>query len=157
MSTKHRCCFTGHRPEKLYIDEDYAKELLKKEIKRAIADGFYVFITGMARGIDMWAAEIVIEERESNPDLKLVCAIPHPDFEIRWSRREKDRYHNILAESDFTECICDKFSMDAYQKRNVWMVNHSNRVIAAFTGQSGGTRNTIDYAEKKGIEVINIL
>ena len=34
------------------------------------------------------------------------------------------------------------------------MVNHSNRVIAYFNGAPGGTKNTIDYADGKGIEVI---
>lgn len=156
MSTKHRCCFTGHRPEKLNMDENTAKELLRKEIRNAISDGFYVFITGMARGIDMWAAEIVIEEREHNPDLKLVCASPYHGFERRWSYKEQERYNNILSESDLTEYICDRFSMDSFQKRNIWMVNHSGRVIAAYNGESGGTRNTIVYAQEKGVQVINI-
>ena len=48
----HRCCFTGHRPEKLSVSERDAKVMLEKEIRLAIADGFNVFITGMAPGVD---------------------------------------------------------------------------------------------------------
>ena len=48
----HRCCFTGHRPEKLSVSEEDLKRELKKEIRLAIADGFNVFITGMAPGVD---------------------------------------------------------------------------------------------------------
>ena len=33
-------------------------------------------------------------------------------------------------------------------------VGHANRVIAYYNGTPGGTRNTIDYAEKKMIEVV---
>ena len=33
-------------------------------------------------------------------------------------------------------------------------VGHSNRVIAYYNGTPGGTRNTIEYAEKKMIEVV---
>ena len=40
---------------------------------------------------------------------------------------------------------------------NEWMVDRSNLVIAVFTGQKSGTKNTIDYANKKGIRVINVL
>ena len=47
---KHRCCFTGHRPEKLNISEGEVKKLLQKEIEQAVSDGFNIFITGMARG-----------------------------------------------------------------------------------------------------------
>ena len=53
---QHRCCFTGHRPEKLKIAEDEVIKSLKKEIRTAIADGFQTFISGMARGVDLWAA-----------------------------------------------------------------------------------------------------
>lgn len=44
----HRCCFTGHRPEKLSLPESEVKAELEKEIRLAIADGINVFITGMA-------------------------------------------------------------------------------------------------------------
>lgn len=37
------------------------------------------------------------------------------------------------------------------------MVDRSNRVIAVFNGQKSGTKNTVDYAKRKGICVINIL
>ena len=46
---QHRCCFTGHRPEKLEQPEAVVVEVLKKEIRTAIADGFQTFISGMAR------------------------------------------------------------------------------------------------------------
>ena len=49
---KHRCCFTGHRPEKLSRTERAIKSDLKKEIKLAIKDGCTVYLTGMARGTD---------------------------------------------------------------------------------------------------------
>ncbi|MGI6195572.1 MAG: hypothetical protein ACOYIO_00605 [Eubacteriales bacterium] len=61
---RRRCCFTGHRPEKLGVSEARAKALLKSAIQQAISDGYVTFISGMARGIDLWAAEIVIEERK---------------------------------------------------------------------------------------------
>ena len=48
----HRCCFTGHRPEKLQRPEKEVRIELKREIRKAILDGLNVFITGMARGID---------------------------------------------------------------------------------------------------------
>lgn len=60
---KHRCCFTGHRPEKLSLSENEVKPLLEKAIDNAIADGYVTFITGMAKGTDIWAAEIVLEKK----------------------------------------------------------------------------------------------
>ena len=62
----HRCCFTGHRPEKLSLSENEVKHLLEKAIDNAIADGYVTFITGMAKGTDIWAAEIVLEKKKRN-------------------------------------------------------------------------------------------
>ena len=76
----HRCCFTGHRPEKLSLSENEVKHLLEKAIDNAIADGYVTFITGMAKGTDIWAAEIVLEKKKRNDALRLICAIPHPDL-----------------------------------------------------------------------------
>ena len=48
----HRCCFTGHRPEKLRRPEKEVRVDLECEIRKAVLDGLNVFITGMARGVD---------------------------------------------------------------------------------------------------------
>ncbi|WP_440449771.1 hypothetical protein [Ruminococcus bromii] len=40
----HRCCFTGHRPEKLFlVDREIIKEL-EREIKADIERGYTTFI-----------------------------------------------------------------------------------------------------------------
>lgn len=153
---KHRVCFTGHRPEKLDMSERKVKSALLKEIMRAIDDGFNVFISGMARGVDMWAAEIVLELKEEHPDLKLIAAIPFEGFEKKWSRDNQKQYNDILSQSDLVKFICTSFSYSTYQKRNEWMVDHSARVIAVFNGEKSGTKNTIDYAKKCGVEVLNV-
>lgn len=53
---ERRCCFTGHRPEKINSSNEIIKSALEKEIHQAISDGFTVFISGMSRGVDIWAA-----------------------------------------------------------------------------------------------------
>ena len=152
-----RVCFTGHRPEKLNVSEKEVKDRLKTAIRQAIADGFTTFISGMARGVDMWAAEIVIEERKKNSDIKLVCASPYEGFEKLWSFIEKHRYNSIMKKADCVKYVCEHYSRSCFQIRNVWMVDHSARVIAAYNGESGGTKNTIRYATSKNVEVYNIL
>jgi len=81
---KHRCCFTGHRPEKLTISEGQLTKLLEAEIRRAIDSGHTTFISGMAKGVDIVAAEIVLHLRAQDPRLKLICALPHPGFGQHW-------------------------------------------------------------------------
>ena len=109
---KHRCCFTGHRPEKLQAPEGVVTAALEKEIRQAIADGFNVFITGMARGVDIWAAEIVLRLRDAGEAVRLICACPYQGFERGWKQSWQERYQAILSAADlvrFTGRTSDSF------------------------------------------------
>ena len=152
----HRVCFTGHRPEKLTIHEETVKQYLSEEIKKAIDDGFITFLCGMARGVDIWAAEIVLDLKKKGAPIHLICCIPYDDFEIRWSEEWQNKYHTILKEADIVTFTSHKYYNGCLQVRNVYMVDHAARLIAVFNGESGGTKNTIDYAKKHGVEIIQM-
>ncbi len=151
---QHRCCFTGHREQKLRRPAKRIIEDLEKEIRKAIAEGYTTFITGMAYGVDIWAGEIVIALKKEHPEIRLIAAVPFPGFEDRWSAEWKRRYQELLHKADLVRYICDKYSASAYQRRNEWMVDRSTRVIAVFNGEPSGTKNTIDYANKVGVPVV---
>ena len=109
---KHRCCFTGHRPEKLQAPEGVVTAALEKEIRQAIADGFNVFITGMARGVDIWAAEIMLRLQDAGEAVRLICACPYQGFERGWKQSWQERYQAILSAADlvrFTGRTSDSF------------------------------------------------
>ncbi len=151
------CCFTGHRPEKLGMSENDAKALLKAALDKAISDGYRFFISGMARGIDMWAADLVLQAREQNPDIHLICIIPYNGFEKSWADSEKSAYNRIIEQADSVEFVLSHYSKSSFQLRNTKMVDRSSRVIAAYNGEKGGTKNTVNYAKRKGAAIHNIL
>ncbi len=151
---QHRCCFTGHRPERLGMPEIEVISGLKKEIRQAIADGFQTYISGVARGVDLWAAEIVLALRDEGAAIRLICASPYKGFESRWSREWQAQYRQVMERADLVRFICPGYSRDCFQRRNQWMVDHSARVIAVYNGQPSGTRNTIEYAKQRGVPVI---
>ena len=65
------CAFTGHRPKGLGYPEsdgrcDALKQLLRLTVRRLIQEqGVTHFISGMAQGVDLYAAEIVLELKEA--------------------------------------------------------------------------------------------
>lgn len=149
-------CFTGHRPEKLTCVEQQVKKRLEAKICQAIADGLDVFITGMARGVDIWAAQIVLKLRSEGCAIKLICSSPYDGFEKSWSKEWQEQYRAVLSAADHVEFICSGYSRSCFQIRNKWMVDHAARVIAVFNGGKGGTKNTIDYAAKVSVPVVYI-
>ena len=84
----------------------------------------------MARGVDMWAAEIVLEIRETNKDIKLMCVSPFKGFEKSWKAEERLKYMNIINQADYVKFIFERYSRMCFQIRNRFMVDNSERVIA---------------------------
>lgn len=154
---KHRCCFTGHRPEKLECNIDDLMLKLEDEIDRAILMGHRTFISGMARGVDLWAAEIIIRKKRENDKIHLISAIPFPEFDTNWERCWQQKSRHILMEADYVKTVSPSYSTHCFQKRNEWMVDHSALIIAAYEGRSGGTHNTLAYATQKKIQIRNVL
>ena len=153
----HRACFTRHRPEKLQQTEKAIRRMLEREILKAMDSGIRVFLSGRARGVDIWAAQIVLRLRSAGRDVKLICACPYPGFERAWSRDWQRQYRDVLAAADLVKYICPEYSPACFRLRNEWMGDHAALVIAVFNGQPGGTKNTIDYAVQKGVVCRNLL
>jgi len=48
------------------------------------------------------------------------------------------------------------YSARNMQRRNEWMVDHSDKVLAVWDGSNGGTGNCVAYARSIGREIIRI-
>lgn len=163
MEKMKSCCFTGHRPQKLSwgLDEEHPdcislKSILKEQIERMIEKGVCTFITGMAIGTDIWAAEIVLDLKRAYPHIQLIAAIPHEGQERSWSEKYKARYAVIRANANQEFVLHEHYTRSCMHERNRYMVDNSAHMIAVFNGEKGGSKETIDYAKRKGLEIIII-
>ena len=150
----HTCCFTGHRPEKLSFSEDTVRKWLALQIDEAIENGSTRFISGMQRGVDLWAAELVLERRNAGSGIRLIAACAFPQMENGWEASWQEAYETILAQVDEKYTIAAQPDRKAYLARDRWMVDRSSKVIAVYSGSPGGTRATINYAVKNQIDVV---
>ena len=156
IDIKHACSFTGHRPERLEMDEDKVITWLEEQIRKAVDDGYTDFITGMQRGVDIWAGEIVVKLKKEGLPVKLICACAWNGMQNGWEQDWVKRYRNLLVSSNKTVYVSTKPGRAAFFERNHWMVDHSSRLIGVYTGAPGGTKETVWYAKNKGLEVITI-
>ncbi len=154
------CCFTGHRPEKLpwgVNEKDprclQAKVRLLQEIERACNRGYQHFISGMARGTDLYFCEAVLTLRETYPNLTLEAAIPYPEQASRWPTVDQKRYQRILDRCNFETLVQHQYAKGCLHRRNRYMVDRSSLLLSIYDGQGGGTMQTLAYAMEQGIEV----
>lgn len=159
------CCFTGHRPTKFSFKYDETspackdiKNQLKAEILNMINNRQVShFITGMALGVDTWAAEIILNLKKLYPGITITAAVPCPEQSHRWGAENKERYKNILQLCDSVEILSEKWTPYCMMVRNRYMVDNSDFVIAVWNGSvSGGTGKTVEYAFKHSKKTIII-
>lgn len=157
MDPQISCAFTGHRPERLpwgYEEEDSRclqfKIDLETQMRRLLQSGIRHFITGMALGADQYFAEIVLAMQEEGEDVTLECAIPCVTQSSGWSLLQKERYANILNRAQFETLVQHDYSRGCMMRRNRYMVERANTLIAAYDGNpKGGTARTIAYAMER--------
>ena len=159
-----QCAFTGHRPKRLPFCFNEAdkrcaalKQILRSEIVKLIeSEGVTHFISGMALGVDMFAAEIVLELKKKDPGITLESAIPCETQTVRWSDEQRKRYIEIVSKCDKKTLVQKQYTADCMHKRNRYMVDQSDCILAVWNGRYSGTGKTVQYAQQQGKPVIVI-
>ena len=156
---------TGHRPQSLpfgFNESDERcialKQTLRAEIIRLIEqEGVTHFISGMALGVDMYAAEIVLGLKSSYEGITLESAIPCESQAEKWTEKQRDRYFEIASKCDKETLIQHHYTSDCMHKRNRYMVDQADFIIAVWDGRPSGTGKTVQYAQRQGklVTIIN--
>lgn len=159
------CCFTGHRPAKLsfgYDEESPVCLRLKVRLLSLIDEmrmkGVTSFLSGMAQGIDILAAEAVMNIRRTyqQDKIRLIAVVPYEGQADRWCEGYRERCFNVLAASDDVITLQRGYTDNCMLDRDRYMVDASGYLIAVFNGSKGGTKYTVDYAMKRGLDVTMI-
>ena len=160
------CCVTGHRPKSFpfRIAEDKDAEyflyidLLYNTVEKLIYEGYSHFITGMADGADIHFGQCVSYYKDDFEYIKLEAALPYPIRSAKNPTQYMDEREDLLLECDIKTEVSPCYFKGCMQKRNRYMVDKSDLVLAIWNGShSGGTWNTIKYARSKNKEIRYIM
>ncbi len=147
------CCVTGHRPDGFPFPSDDGESRLqyKKRLYAAVEElmnaGYRHFITGMAEGVDTDFAIAVLYYKKKYKNVTLEAALPFPpQTRIFPPQTVKEK---ILASCDAVTVVSEVYFDGCMQKRNCYMVDRADIVLAVWNGRrKGGTWNTISYARR---------
>ena len=150
------CCFTGHRIIKK-TSLPLIKQKTEIEVRKLIVQGATHFIAGGALGFDTLAAQTVLELKKDYSQIKLILAIPCEDQAGKWNYKDKTIYEYIKNQADKVIYISKQYEKECMLKRNRFMVDNSNFVIAMWDGRKyGGTFYTLKCAERLNKQIILI-
>lgn len=160
--------FTGYRTGKLPFGNDYECELAKKLKSNLMSifdqlfqKNYNCFLTGGAIGSDLIAADAIAEVLKSygkraSRSISFIC-LPCHNHVKSWSQKEKNYLERLLNEGTYAFYVSDRsYYKGCMQVRNKYMVDNSAVVVAVYDGKPGGTKNTLDYAEKMRKKIMTI-
>ena len=145
-------CVSGHR----FLGNDLNKKKVEGFLVKLIEKGFNTFLIGMALGFDTLCFQILERLREKN-DIKIIACVPCPEQPSKFNQRQKEEYFRLLSIADEKKVLSEEYTPYCMQKRNQFMVDNSFAVLCYLNRNSGGTFNTVSYAKKKNVFVINVI
>lgn len=132
--------FCGHRSIE---NVDEVKEWLRDVVKTLILSGADTFYLGGYGAFDRIAAAVVQENKHQHPQIASVLVLAY------LNQKTESEYDTTLYPP--LENVPMRF---AISKRNQWMVDQSEVVVAYVQYRWGGASATLDYAMRKGKKVI---
>lgn len=153
---KHSVAFTGHRFIFCSEIEKLRKSLIEL-ITECYNNGSRFFMSGMAIGFDVIAAECVLELKDTFSDISLIAVLPFRGQEIRFNDASKVTYQNVLRRADKVIILSDTYFPACYMSRNDYLIENSNILIAYYDRfRKGGTAYTIHKAENCRMQIFNL-
>ena len=147
-----KCCFAGHRiaPQRLLKDVLLAVEKLVLSCDRI------EFCSGGMGDFDRLCEQAVREIKKKYAEKEIRLSLVLPSYQYAPKNEEKE-YMSKLFDDIF---VCDASDGSYYKamigKRNRWMVEQSDVMIAYVLHESGGAYSALKYAQKQNLEIIRI-
>lgn len=161
-NTQQICYVCGHRPQTLPFGSDEGhpnclrlKVCLLGAIDVLRQDGVTTFLTDMAQGIGLIAAELVLTLKQTYPGsgIRLVAVLPYEGQANEWNEATRERYFQILSKADEVITLQQHYTSTCMQAHSRYLVDASSHLIAVWNGSRGTTGSTVAYAEKQGLSI----
>ena len=101
----------------------------------------------------MFAAEAVLELKEKYSWIILEMVSPFDGQADRWNEEYRLRHDRLFDEADIVTVISHAYTKSCMFRRNRYLVENADLLLAVYDGLPGGTAMTIGYAREIGVSV----
>jgi len=143
----------GHRS---LLNPLSAESNLEREVYKILKSHSYVnFLIGRTGEFDLMAALTIrrVMKTYSRINGTLTLVLPYQNSNVE---NHKDSFLNLYDEIEICRCSSDAYYKSAFHARNQNMIDRSNLVLCCIEHQSGGAYKTIQYAQQKECQIINL-
>lgn len=148
------CAVTGHRK----LGGDFNEIKTEKIFKSLIKKGYNTFLIGMALGFDTSCFFILDNLKKEYKDIKLIACIPCESQAEKFTEKQKEIYSVMLNKADEKIFVSKEYNRTCMMKRNIFMVDNASVLVAYLSKNKskGGSYNTVNYALKKNVAILNV-
>jgi uncharacterized phage-like protein YoqJ len=121
-----------------------------------------VIVSGQL-GVELWAAEIVLELKLEFPELQLAVITPFLEQEKNWNEQKQEHYHSVLEAADFVSSVTKREYEGPWQfkARNQFLLDHTDGMLIIYDEENPGTPKFImeeaaARVENEGYELMTI-
>ena len=144
---------TGHRPGKLggYNDKTNKSSQIKYMLKKCfLQSNPACVVSGMALGVDQWAAEVALEM-----GIKVIALIPCLAQDSKWPPSSRTKYLELLQQIEAAGGVIEYITKEPYSQgcmtlRNQRIVDYATHMLAIWDKSWGGTGSCVRLAKKAG-------
>ncbi|MCZ8535903.1 DUF1273 domain-containing protein [Paenisporosarcina quisquiliarum] len=164
-----RLVITGYKQHEIGVFDDkhpgvgFIKKALENRLLGLIDDGLEWVILSGQLGVETWAAQLVIELKQSFPDLKYAIITPFLEQEKNWNDTKKETYQMICANADFQTSVTKKPYEGPWQfiEKNKFIIRNSDGLLIIYDEENEGSPKfmkelAMKYAEKNDYQIITI-
>ena len=109
-------------------------------------------VSGMALGVDQWAAQEALEL-----GIPFLAALPCDNMHVTWPLPSQERFEVLLAKAGQVVVVSPGvYKPWKLQRRNEFIVDNCDLLAAVWDGSSGGAANCLDYAAQLDRTVIQL-
>lgn len=140
-------CFSGYRIGKMPgaaegCDPAEVQRVVRARctwiVERLCEQGYDTFVSGMATGFDLWAAEAVLSVRRDRPGVRLLAFVPYRKQTKYYDPVSERLYTEVLAQADYVHCLNERYTRNCCLDRNVAMLDHSRCSSVTTTADPAG-------------------
>ncbi|WP_028547538.1 SLOG family protein [Paenibacillus sp. UNC451MF] len=117
------------------------KKAIKKQVTALLDEGLEWVIVSGQWGVELWAAEAVLELQETYDQLQLAVITPFLEQEEKWSDEKKDLYASVLQRANYVNSVT-KSKYDGpwqFKEKNKFLLRNSDGIILLYDEEKEGS------------------
>lgn len=143
-----RVLITGYKASELGIFSlkhpgiPIIKKAIQKRLIALLEEGLEWVVVSGAWGVELWAAEAVLDLREgAYPELKLAIITPFLEQEEKWSDDKKNSYTSVVQRANYVNSVTKTKYEGPWQfkERDKFLLRNSDGIILVYDEDTEGS------------------